>query len=131
MHDQQQRPTGILTLIKTVTNDNGGTAVPTDWTLTATGPTTGVTGTVGQPPDHQPPRHRRQLRAVRVERPGRLHAGTWSCTGATVTGSTVAVPLGGTVTCTINNNDDGAELTLVKEVVNGTTVEPLSPATGP
>ncbi|HSX43793.1 MAG TPA: hypothetical protein VLE69_00630, partial [Candidatus Saccharimonadales bacterium] len=28
-----------LTLIKTVTTDNGGTAVPTDWTLTATGPT--------------------------------------------------------------------------------------------
>ena len=28
-----------LTLVKTVTNDNGGTAVPTDWTLTAAGPT--------------------------------------------------------------------------------------------
>ena len=28
-----------LTLVKTVTNDNGGTAVPTDWTLAAAGPT--------------------------------------------------------------------------------------------
>ena len=27
-----------LTLVKTVTNDNGGTALPTDWTLTAAGP---------------------------------------------------------------------------------------------
>ena len=30
-----------LTLAKTVTNDNGGTAVETDFTLTATGPTPG------------------------------------------------------------------------------------------
>ena len=30
-----------LTLVKTVTNDNGGTAQPTDWTLAAAGPTTG------------------------------------------------------------------------------------------
>ena len=29
-----------LTLVKTVTNDNGGTALPTAWTLAATGPTT-------------------------------------------------------------------------------------------
>ena len=32
-----------LTLVKEVVNDDGGTAVPTDWTLTATGPTAGVT----------------------------------------------------------------------------------------
>ncbi len=38
-----------LTLVKTVTNDNGGTAVPTDWTLNANGPTTGVSGPVGDP----------------------------------------------------------------------------------
>ena len=37
-----------LTLVKTVTNDNGGTAVPTDWTLTATGPTP-ISGTIGPP----------------------------------------------------------------------------------
>ena len=28
-----------LTLVKEVVNDHGGTAVPDDWTLTATGPT--------------------------------------------------------------------------------------------
>ena len=38
-----------LTLIKTVTNDNGGTAPDTAWTLTADGPTTGVTGPVRDP----------------------------------------------------------------------------------
>ena len=35
-----------LTLVKTVTNDNGGTALPTAWTLTGTGPTT-ITGATG------------------------------------------------------------------------------------
>ena len=29
----------LLTLVKEVINDDGGTAVPTDWTLTADGPT--------------------------------------------------------------------------------------------
>ena len=35
-----------MTLVKTVTNDNGGTALPTDWTLAADGPTdiSGATG---------------------------------------------------------------------------------------
>ena len=28
----------MLTLVKTVTNNNGGTALPTEWTLTATTP---------------------------------------------------------------------------------------------
>ena len=34
-------PAARLTLVKTVTNDSGGTAVPANWTLTAAGPTTG------------------------------------------------------------------------------------------
>ena len=110
-----------LTLIKTVTNDNGGTAVPTNWTLTATGPTTGVTGTVGQPPITNRLVTAGSYALSESTGPAGYTPGPWSCTGATVTGSTVAVPLGGTVTCTIDNNDDGAELTLVKEVVNGTT----------
>ena len=38
-----------LTLVKQVVNDNGGTAVATDWTLTATGPTPGVSGPTGDP----------------------------------------------------------------------------------
>ena len=36
-----------LTLVKTVTNDNGGTALPTAWTLAAAGPTTGISGPTG------------------------------------------------------------------------------------
>ena len=39
-----------LTLVKTVTNDNGGTALPTAWTLAAAGPTPASR----VPPDRQP-----------------------------------------------------------------------------
>ena len=38
-----------LTLVKQVVNDDGGTAVATEWTLTATGPTAGVSGPTGDP----------------------------------------------------------------------------------
>ena len=37
-----------LTLVKTVVNDNGGTAEATDWTLSADGPTP-ISGAVGEP----------------------------------------------------------------------------------
>ena len=39
-----------LTLSKAVINDNGGTALPTDWTLNAAGPTTGISGATGTAP---------------------------------------------------------------------------------
>ena len=35
---EQRRPAGHVTLVKTVVNDNGGTAEAEDWTLSATGP---------------------------------------------------------------------------------------------
>ena len=38
-----------LTLVKEVVNDDGGTALDTAWTLTATGPTAGVSGPTGDP----------------------------------------------------------------------------------
>ena len=38
-----------LTLVKEVVNDNGGTAVPSDWTLTATGPDQTISGATGDP----------------------------------------------------------------------------------
>ena len=130
-HDVQ--PT--LTLVKTVTNDNGGTAVPTAWTLTATGPTT----------DHgchrvrrgdQRAGQRRHLHAVRVGGPAGYTAGAWSCTAGTLTGASLVLPVGVSATCTINNNDQAAHLTLVKTVTNdnGGTAVPTAwtlTATGP
>ena len=42
----------LLTLVKEVINDDGGSADPTDWTLTADGPTP-IAGVTGDPGDHR------------------------------------------------------------------------------
>ena len=117
-----------LTLIKTVTNDNGGDAEATDWTLTATGPTTGVTGTTGSDPVTDAEVSAGSYDLSEADGPAGYTGGDWSCTGGTLTGATVAVPLGGDVACTINNNDQPAQLTLVKTVTNdnGGTAQPTA-----
>ena len=61
-----------LTLVKAVdTTSAGGTATPTDWTLTATGPTN-LSGTSGDPSVTERDGEGRRLRAGRVRRAGRL-----------------------------------------------------------
>ena len=114
-----------LTLVKSVTNDNGGTAVITDWTLAAAGPTpiSGVSGSAG-------------VTGAAVEAgaytlsesggPAGYTAGDWSCVGGSLTGSTLTIDSGENAVCTIVNDDDTAVLTLVKTVTNddeGTAVE--------
>ncbi|MBP1079174.1 hypothetical protein JOD63_003142 [Microbacterium terrae] len=120
--DNDDQPAS-LTLVKTVTNDNGGTAVPTDWTLAASGPTaiSGVTGTDA-------------VTAASVSAgtytlsesggPAGYSAGDWSCTGGTLTGSSLVLAPGGAATCTIDNDDQPAQLTLVK------IVEPAASGSG-
>ena len=50
MHDRRTTTfAASLTLVKQVVNDDGGTAAATDWTLTAAGPTAGVSGPTGDP----------------------------------------------------------------------------------
>ena len=106
-----------LTLIKTVTNDNGGTAVPRDWTLTATGPGT-ASGLTGDPAITDAPVTPGRYSLTESGPSGYL-GGTWSCTGTgTLTGTSLALQLGQTATCTITNDDQPATLTLVKTVTN-------------
>ncbi len=50
--------------------------------------------------------------------PAGYTAGTWSCTAGTLTGSSLVLALNQSATCTINNNDQAAHLTLVKTVTN-------------
>ncbi|MBL7941116.1 MAG: hypothetical protein JNM00_00005, partial [Flavobacteriales bacterium] len=108
-----------LTLAKTVTNDNGGTALDTAWTLNAAGPTN-ISGVEG---------------AVAVTNAA-VNAGTYTLTesggpaGYTQTGLScsgaadlnpadgLTLALGETVTCTFTNNDVAPTLTLVKTVTN-------------
>jgi hypothetical protein len=77
------RREGVLTLVKTVTNDNGGTATVTNFPLTATGPRTisGVSGTTAVT-------SRRLMQDVCVDREtvANYTAGSWSCTGGTLSG---------------------------------------------
>ncbi len=48
--------------------------------------------------------------------PAGYTAGTWSCTAGTLTGSSLVLPLNTSATCTINNDDQPAHLTLTKVV---------------
>src|SRR5205814_4041822 len=90
-----------LTLVKTITNDNGGTKTLSDFPLTATGPVTisGVSGTTSV--------------TTRIVNAGSYAlteqtqtgytASSWSCTGGTQSAANIALALGGSATCTINN----------------------------
>ena len=119
-----------LTLVKTVTNDNGGTAVADRLDARRRRTHTDLRDT-GVDSGDQRGRERRHLRAVGVRRPGRLHRRRWSCTGGTLTGTQPSsVANGANAICTINNNDQPAQLTLVKTVTNdngGTACRPPGP----
>jgi uncharacterized protein YegL len=106
-----------LTLVKTVTNNSGGTALPTAWTLTAAGPTTGIIGATGSGAVTNVPVVPGSYALSETGPPG-YTAFPWTCQGGTLVGSTVTVALGQNVTCTIANDDRPATLTLVKNVVN-------------
>ena len=103
------RPT-TLTLTKFVINNSGGTAQSADWTLTANGVsfTTGVLQAVA-PGDYA---------LAESNGPSGYAAGVWQCSGGTIVGSTVTVPASTAVSCSITNDDQPAQLTLTKLVVN-------------
>ena len=101
-----------LKLVKTVTNDNGGTAVKTDFVLSAAGPTP-VSGAGGADSDVSAGSY--GLSETNV--PG-YTAGAWSCVGGTQTGASVALALGQSATCAINNDDIAPKLHLRKVIVN-------------
>ncbi len=106
-----------LTLVKTLTNDNGGTRAVTEWTLTATGPTT-ISGAGGASSDAS---FDAGTYTLSESGPTDYTAGAWSCVGGTwdaATPGTIAVALGQSATCTINNDDNAPSLTLVKTVIN-------------
>ena len=119
--------TATLTLQKTVTNDNGGTALDTAWTLTAAGPST-ISGTEGQAAITGAIVPTGTYTLSESGGPGGYTAGTWSCAGAADLNPNdgLALASGETVTCTITNNDNLPSLTLNKIVVNdhgGTAAE--------
>jgi uncharacterized repeat protein (TIGR01451 family) len=111
-----------LTLVKNVVNGStGGTAVPSNWTLSADGPTdfsgagnsAAVTNQSVQAGSYD---------LSESGGPGGYTASDWVCVGGNqVDGDTVSLANGDNVTCTITNTAQAAQLTLIKDVVNGTT----------
>ncbi|MSQ14249.1 MAG: hypothetical protein EXR50_00070 [Dehalococcoidia bacterium] len=95
-----------LNLVKTVTNDNGGTALATDWTLTADG-TVEYSGAGGFELDVEAGTY------ILSEStgPAGYAAGSFDC------GGSVTLVLGESKTCTINSDDIAPKLTVNKVVV--------------
>ena len=114
-----------LHLRKLVTNDNGGTAVKTDWTLNADG--TGSNDLSGTDPVDSGAGLQADTWALsETNGPSGYSAGAWNCVGGTQNGSNITVGIGGEATCTITNNDIAPQLHLRKVVLNnngGTAVK--------
>lgn len=107
-----------ITLQKKIINDGGGTAVSSDFSLTATGPDV-ISGVTGDASVTDQPVHPGVYVLSENNVPG-YSASDWTCTGATVSGgNTIKLKGGDDVVCTIVNDDEAiARLTLVKQVKN-------------
>ena len=122
--------TANLTLNKIVINDNGGTAVIADFTLTATSlvgsvkvingpdpladPNVGITADVAAPATY----------VLSESGPTGYDASSWTCSAGSLAGNTLTLAPGDVASCTITNNDtppvppNTAALTLNKVVIN-------------
>lgn len=98
-----------LTLVKTITNDNGGSAAASAWTLTANG--TGnndISGVTGSTAVTSAVVDADTFALSESGGPSGYTPGSWSCVkngGQAVTGSSVTLVNGDVATCTINNDD--------------------------
>lgn len=130
----------MLTLVKEVVNDDGGTAAPADWTLTASGsPETGdlvVTGASGSDDVTAVPVEEGAY-ALAEEGPAGYTALGWECVdgeGAALAVEDDVVDIGpdDAVTCTVTNDDDPAPTTPAPEPSEpGATAAPGPGGGGP
>jgi len=97
-----------------ITNDNGGTALATAWTLNATGPTP-LSGTT---PVDSGAGFLAGTYTLSESGPAGYTASAWVCVGGTQSGSQITVSLGESVTCTITNDDNAPGLHLRKVITN-------------
>lgn len=104
-----------LTLEKHVTNNNGGTASPADWTLTAVGPT-GIGGT--GPTVTSGPTFSAGTYTLSEAGPSGYTASSWTCSGGTQNGDQITIALGEVMLCEITNDDQAALLLVKKHVIN-------------
>ena len=115
--------TGALTLVKHVDNAGGGLATPDQWTLTAEGPQS-VSGAANSPQVTDVPVAPGDYVLDESGSPADYAAGSWSCAGGALDGSTVTVDAGSTVRCEITNtyrlppSPPAGTITLLKRVDN-------------
>ena len=115
-----------LTLVKQVVNGGtGGTAVPTDWTLSATKGGTGISGKGGAAGTLPSGTYALAEVADAVSRTEGYSASGWTCNGQAVAGS-VTVAIGSSTTCTITNTATPGSwlVTKTSDPATGSTVEP-------
>jgi len=94
-------PSASLTLAKHVVNDNGRTAVVTDFTLTAAGPTPiSGAGGVSSGPGFLPGTY-----TLSETGPAGYTPGAWTCTGGTQAGSQITLAQDDSAVCAITNDD--------------------------
>ena len=110
----------LLTLHKSVINDNGGGASATDWTLTATGTGGSPTNLSGTTPVASGPTFKADTYTLSESGgPSGYLASAYVCTnGVTVTSGQITLANGQTTVCTITNDDIAPSLTLDKIVMN-------------
>ena len=82
-----------LTLVKTVTNDNGGTAIPTQWTSRRSD-RRAISGTTGSAAVTNAPVNAGTYTLSESGGPGGYTASSWSCTAGTLTGASLVLPNG-------------------------------------
>ncbi len=123
VYNRQPPPTGQLKLVKDVTNNDGGSKVPNDWTLKAEASGTNPNGArnfqnAGGSGTFKDVFAGQQYTLSESTVPGYSSNGVWVCTGGgTKTGDDkITVGLGEQVTCTITNTDNTPTLKLVKQV---------------
>ncbi|AZZ41362.1 hypothetical protein C0Z11_02615 [Acidipropionibacterium jensenii] len=105
----------ILTLVKNVTKTHGGTAAPTDWTLTAASTSKAISGKTGDAAITTATVSPGTYTLSESNGPAGYDPSSWSCTGATVTNNSVTLAQGNSVTCTITNSDKPGSVTWTKK----------------
>lgn len=111
-------PRGTLTLIKQVA---GGTAVPSNWTLSASGPST-ISGASASAAVTNQPVKAGTYTLSETGPNGYAQDGPWTCTGGTVSTtdgvSSVVVADSATVKCTVKNRFQVGNIRVVKTLVD-------------
>jgi len=122
-----------LTLIKEVVNGHGGTAVATDWTLSAVGPVT-ITGTSGLPAVTAAAVPAGDFMLSESAGPTGYTASAWVCVGGTLNGGALTLAFAQSATCTVTNTQDApraSPMPIVPPASPMPIVSPVAPPVAP